>query len=916
MRVLAVLLAVAMLSQAERRQERSSPQPPVFRAGVDVVQLDVSVLDRDRRPVRGLTAADFTVLEDGKPRRMVAFTAVDLPPRMRPRTAWLRDVAPDVTTNSVPDGRLVVIVFDRTIPFGWPASAARRFAVSAIDELGPGDLAAIVRTGVGRSQNFTADRARLLEAITSPGVGTPLKLEVASESGECFCHVCSLEAITRVAQSVRDVPERRKSLLYIGASVPSIPRIGDMCEAYLAGPREEMFRAAQAANLAVHAVDPRGLESFAIAADERPARLTGPALAARVVGAIRDNAERQNTLVELAHQTGGRAVLNTNAPEGRSAGMFDETTSYYLIAFERAETRTAGRFHPVEVKVKRRGVTVRTRRGYYEPRAERSAEPQPHSLPGAMASLLPKTELPLRVSVAPFALRGKSDAGLAIVLGVGRAPNSEQVTTLATFFDNEGQSVASLRGTVDVPRPTAAGDIHYEVVSRLDLKPGRYELRLVAEQNEPPQIGSVHAYVDVPDFGALPLSLSGVVLEATPALPVTIHTALSEVLPVTPTSARTFASTERVASFMRVYQGGNVPVGPVSVTSRLVDGSNRTVFNETTPLGSERFGADRAADYRVELPIGRLSAGPYLLTIEAVLDGTRRARREIRFAVASSRESTNDLPDRPLTVDALLRAAGTYLARYEHQISAVVAEENYIQTVSSRAAAMQRRLRSDLLVILDAVAGWVGFRDVYEVDGKPVRDRDDRIARLFLQPNPDPVRQARRIVAESARFNLNPPDVEISRSINMPVMALKFLQEQNQRRSRFTSEGTATIGGRHVAILRFAEQAKPRLIASPDNAAARGAFWIELDSGRVARSELSIQTGSTTATIRVAFAEEPRLKLWLPVSMDERYVISRGGTAIEGRATYSNFRQFIVATDTAIKEPTTPNVQRPTPLER
>jgi VWFA-related protein len=219
MRVLAILFAVALLPQAERGQERSSPQPPVFRAGVDVVQLDVSVLDRDRRPVRGLTAADFTVLEDGKPRRMVAFAAVDLPPRLRPRSPWLRDVAPDVATNDIPDGRLVVIMFDRTIPSGWPAAAARRFALSAIDELRPGDLAAIVHTGVGRSQNFTADRARLLQAINSPGVGTTLNHCVA-ESGECFCQVCSLEAITHAAESVRDVPQRRKSLLYIGASIP------------------------------------------------------------------------------------------------------------------------------------------------------------------------------------------------------------------------------------------------------------------------------------------------------------------------------------------------------------------------------------------------------------------------------------------------------------------------------------------------------------------------------------------------------------------------------------------------------------------------------------------------------------------------------------------------------------------------
>src|ERR671913_1679168 len=63
---------------ASAQQQVPPAQPPTFRAAVDAVQLDVSVLDKDRRPVRGLTAADFTVLENGKPRPIVAFSAVEL----------------------------------------------------------------------------------------------------------------------------------------------------------------------------------------------------------------------------------------------------------------------------------------------------------------------------------------------------------------------------------------------------------------------------------------------------------------------------------------------------------------------------------------------------------------------------------------------------------------------------------------------------------------------------------------------------------------------------------------------------------------------------------------------------------------------------------------------------------------------
>ena len=88
-------------------QQTPSESQPTFRVGVDVVQLDVSVLDQSRRPVRNLTATDFTVLEDGKVRPIVAFVPVELgePEPVSGRASWVRDVAPDVTTNDVrPEG--------------------------------------------------------------------------------------------------------------------------------------------------------------------------------------------------------------------------------------------------------------------------------------------------------------------------------------------------------------------------------------------------------------------------------------------------------------------------------------------------------------------------------------------------------------------------------------------------------------------------------------------------------------------------------------------------------------------------------------------------------------------------------------------------------------------------------------------
>ena len=142
---------------------------PRFRGGIDVVQFTVTVLDKDRRPVTGLTAADFEVLVDRKPRPLAAFAAVTLPDDTSTAITAAPLVAPDVQTNQLPpEGRLVVIVMDRSTPGGQPMQAARAVANAAIDRLGPADLGAVVFTAAGLlkySQGITADRARLRAAV-------------------------------------------------------------------------------------------------------------------------------------------------------------------------------------------------------------------------------------------------------------------------------------------------------------------------------------------------------------------------------------------------------------------------------------------------------------------------------------------------------------------------------------------------------------------------------------------------------------------------------------------------------------------------------------------------------------------------------------------------------------------------------
>ena len=164
---LAILSSAGLLAQGQGER-------PQFRAGVELLQLDVAVLDNKRQPVSGLTAADFTVLDNGVETPIRAFTSIELARPRANEAVWAGDVAPDVVTNQVGDaeGRLVIILLDPTIPLEEPTVTARKIATAAVESLGPHDLAAVVSTNnsavqTRAVQNLTADRARLLAAINA-----------------------------------------------------------------------------------------------------------------------------------------------------------------------------------------------------------------------------------------------------------------------------------------------------------------------------------------------------------------------------------------------------------------------------------------------------------------------------------------------------------------------------------------------------------------------------------------------------------------------------------------------------------------------------------------------------------------------------------------------------------------------------
>jgi hypothetical protein len=293
---------------------------------------------------------------------------------------------------------------------------------------------------------------------------------------------------------------------------------------------------------------------------------------------------------------------------------------------------------------------------------------------------------------------------------------------------------------------------------------------------------------------------------------------------------------------------------------------------------------------------------------------TRRLASAWLIFAAAALTSTGVLDARQAPAPEILAKAAAHVQRFIAGMSSVVAVETYEQaqqTNGMRAVTLStRRTRADVLVLPIGESGWVPFRDVYEVDGQRVRDRDARLTRLLGHFDAQAMEQAVAISNESARFNLNPAFVE--RTINTPMTTLMFLQAENQNRSSFSTDGRATIGKVACEIVSFVEQRTPSLIQSPHAIAVRGRFWIEPATGAVLRSELRANAALTAddtqavrAIVTVNYAREPKLGIWVPATMDETYDVGisgqiTGGQSLSGHAEYSGFRTFGVTTETSV----------------
>jgi len=248
---------------------------------------------------------------------------------------------------------------------------------------------------------------------------------------------------------------------------------------------------------------------------------------------------------------------------------------------------------------------------------------------------------------------------------------------------------------------------------------------------------------------------------------------------------------------------------------------------------------------------------------------------------------------------AVLARVATYIDTFEKQFGSMVAEERYAQFVVSSgpvrnlpAGQQQTVLRSDFLLVQVPGQGWVPFRDVFERDGKAVRDRQDRLTALFLGDRRDAIEQARRISDESARYNIG----NIQRNINVPTLAFVYLASDYQSRMAFAdAKADSAAAGR---VFTFKEVARPTFIhtANDRDLAVTGRVWVDEETGTIHRTEIHVVDPTVEAHVTVTFQLDDMTNVWVPARMEERYKRPGDGFDLRGLATYSHFRRFNVST--------------------
>ncbi len=687
-----VLLGCGLLSAAPGAQQAPPAQPPTppltFKVEVNYVEIDAVVTDEQGAFARNLTKDDFQIVEDGKPQTLSVFAPVDIPiERADPPLYAKTSIPPDVATNRTPfEGRVFVVVIDDLhINFARTSrvrAAARQFIERYV---GTNDVVAVVNTR-GRNdamQDFTSNRQLALNAVDrAMGQAAESSTKAAlqdysNNQGQrgADSHMSrdfnelerytngrnTLDTLRSLSEFVSGMHGRRKAVVLFseGINYDTSNTIQNRYATDIQSSMSNLIAAATRANASIYAVDPRGVTSGMEDSIDIGSFPTDNSIS--ITDMQTELRVSQDSLRQMAGETGGVAILNQNDFRTGFSRIVDENSNYYVLGYYPTNDRRDGRFRNVQVKVNRPGLRVRARKGYYASKGK-ADKPKPAGHEGtspelrdALASPIPVNGLTMAATATPFRGAAPNDA-IALALEIDGSPlkfekkedglmhNDIEISLFAS--DAAGKIRDGARDMLALKLRPQTYDVvsksMIRVVRRLQVPPGKYTLRIGARDGNGGTVGSLVYELDAPDFSKGPLTMSGVAITSASASRVPTTNAdpnvneFKDVLPSPPTATREFPQGDALAIFSEVYDNLGKTPHRVVMTATVLTDEGKTAFTTSDERRSEELqGASGGYGYAVQIPLTGIAPGRYVLRVEAkaTTGNEPGVRREVEFRV-------------------------------------------------------------------------------------------------------------------------------------------------------------------------------------------------------------------------------------------------------------------------------------------
>jgi len=605
MRLVLVLLLTAGVVAQEQKPAPAEPPPqqPIFRAGTDLVRVDVTVTQRGDEAVSDLTMEDFEISEDDVPQTVetLKFIRVD-----GTRTSNLdepleiRSKEHALLEASREDVRLFAIFLDDyhiskrpeiTLPL-------REALTKFINQLGPNDLVALMEPLTTLYDlKYTRSKSDLLARIRNfegrYGETFPVKsvIEEAQLSQRNWMELrggVTLSALKALATQMGGLRDGRKSILFFSQG-PGV-RPGSLNDELM----REIDEAASRGNVTIHVIDPRPLGSVGFGGD--------------------------TVLRRLAADTGGRAIVNTNDPMQQLAGVMADASAYYLVGYAPTRRANDGKFHEIKVKVKRRGVRVTARRGYWAASekemtaaAEAAATPVNVGLTTALSSLSDSVNTRAVSIWTGFAKADAKNTRVMFAWEMNQPSPPEKPARLEIQpVDETGKETMPAQVIGGAP-----GEL--PLMARFDFPGGRQRLRFTSLTASGDVIDRWVQNQVVPDFSKQSLVLSTPkVLRARNMIE---FRAIESNPTASPTASTRLAVTDRVLIDVEYQSVGQTPQIKVDLLNAKGDLLQKLA---TPPPADGRL--------RMLLPVASLAQSTYVLRIEATA-GDETAQQWMAFRV-------------------------------------------------------------------------------------------------------------------------------------------------------------------------------------------------------------------------------------------------------------------------------------------